>query len=332
MKEDTFLTDPSRPLLILMTPVRDEAWVLPAYLEVASQWADAIVIADQNSGDGSREIMAGFPKVHVISNDCDDFNERDRWEMLIGKAREIAGGRDAILFGLDADEVFDSRFAGTEDWQRILRSKPGDVFKFQWNVITPDKLRSWDYNYWYAWCFHDDGITEFRNGVSYMHTTRIPYPDNEENVYEVHDFKVLHLAYLNRNRDRQKHRYYRFIEWEKDKMKPVWFGRTVDAIYGFSTSPFDHELAVYPDGADIFDLVDTEFSEFYYDHYIAARLKNHPEEQIRKLPIWEKDFLARTGLSDPRRPVDKMIHRYLRHTSRKHRMIRWIDRVLNLFY
>ena len=46
----------STPLMIVMTPVRNEAWVLPAFLESTSRWADYIIIADQMSTDGSREI------------------------------------------------------------------------------------------------------------------------------------------------------------------------------------------------------------------------------------------------------------------------------------
>ena len=44
----------STPLMIVMTPVRNEAWVLPAFLESTSRWADYIIIADQMSTIGVR--------------------------------------------------------------------------------------------------------------------------------------------------------------------------------------------------------------------------------------------------------------------------------------
>ena len=46
----------NRPLLVVLTPVRNEAWVLHAFLKATSLWADHIIIADQMSTDGSRDI------------------------------------------------------------------------------------------------------------------------------------------------------------------------------------------------------------------------------------------------------------------------------------
>ena len=40
-----------KPLQVVMTPVRNEAWVLKAFLEATSLWADYIIVADQMSTD-----------------------------------------------------------------------------------------------------------------------------------------------------------------------------------------------------------------------------------------------------------------------------------------
>ena len=56
----------NKPLQIVMTPVRNEAWILPAFLRATSLWADYIIIADQMSTDGSRELYQQFDKVIVI--------------------------------------------------------------------------------------------------------------------------------------------------------------------------------------------------------------------------------------------------------------------------
>ena len=98
----------NRPLLICMTPVRNEAWILNAFLKATSLWADFIIIADQCSTDGSREIAMRYPKVILIDNNNTDYNEAVRQKMLIDKAREIDG--DKILFALDADEIFAANF------------------------------------------------------------------------------------------------------------------------------------------------------------------------------------------------------------------------------
>ena len=55
-------------ITIVMTPVRNEAWVLRAFLETTSLWADYIIIADQMSTDGSREIAKSYEKVILIDN------------------------------------------------------------------------------------------------------------------------------------------------------------------------------------------------------------------------------------------------------------------------
>ena len=126
----------STPLFIVMTPVRNEAWVLHAFLRATSLWADYIIIADQMSTDGSRDIYPQYDKVVLIDNTNPNFNEAERQAMLVAKAREIAAGRDCILFGLDADEILQADWQNTPDGQRILHSVPGDVFWFRWAQLA----------------------------------------------------------------------------------------------------------------------------------------------------------------------------------------------------
>ena len=52
-----------QPHILCLTPVRNEATRLEAFLTAASTWADAIVVADQGSIDGSREIAQAHPRV-----------------------------------------------------------------------------------------------------------------------------------------------------------------------------------------------------------------------------------------------------------------------------
>ena len=46
------------PTVIALAPVRNEAWILERYLRCAALWADHVVVADQGSDDGCREIAA----------------------------------------------------------------------------------------------------------------------------------------------------------------------------------------------------------------------------------------------------------------------------------
>src|SRR3954470_6821294 len=92
----------NRPTIIMLVPVRNEAWILKQFLECASLWADHIIVADQSSEDNSRELAAAFPKVTVIDNPYLEYSEVDRQRLLIAESRRFPLPR--ILMAIDADE------------------------------------------------------------------------------------------------------------------------------------------------------------------------------------------------------------------------------------
>jgi glycosyltransferase involved in cell wall biosynthesis len=92
------------PKIVVITPVKNEAWILDRFLAVTSQFADCIIIADQNSTDGSLTIYKNYPKVILIQNESEQFNEAERQILLIQKARELVP-EHKILLALDADEI-----------------------------------------------------------------------------------------------------------------------------------------------------------------------------------------------------------------------------------
>src|ERR1700751_208255 len=118
-----------KPLLICLTPIKDEAWILERFLKCTSVWADHIIIADQHSKDQSKEIARSFPKVTLIENNSETYNEPDRQQLLIREARKIAGPK--ILMTLDADEFLTANFLTSPEWETILRSTVGTVIRFQ---------------------------------------------------------------------------------------------------------------------------------------------------------------------------------------------------------
>ena len=101
----------TRPLLTILLPVRNGAEDLPAYLESASRYADAIVALDDGSTDDTRLILAGHPLVKVLL-------EKPRRTTYFGW--NDAANRNALLdaagqldpqwlLSLDADERIDAR-------------------------------------------------------------------------------------------------------------------------------------------------------------------------------------------------------------------------------
>lgn len=327
-----------KPLNIVMTPVRNEAWVLRAFLEATSLWADHIIIADQMSTDGSREIAKSYPKVTLIDNKNPEFNEAERQSMLVAKAREVADGRDTLLWGLDADEILSANFKETEDWKHIIKSVPGDVFWFKWAEICPNQKEYWlSSTTYYPWLFHDDGKEPHGNYVRNMHSMRIPYPKDEKQMYYVNDFRVLHLAYLNQHRVASKRRFYQFVDWEMNHRHPVALSR------GYSQTKKCDQVLLLPNnflynkekyGFDLLNIVDTNVSQCYMDDYIVNRLSRHTMKELRKLCIWDEEFLSSYQLNDPRRYIDKCVHSYLNKTALKKDtfIVRLIDGVLKKVY
>lgn len=327
-----------RPIQIVMTPVRNEIWVLRAFLEATSKWADYIIIADQMSTDGSRELAKTYEKVILIDNNNPEFNEAERQSMLIAKAREVAAGRDTLLWGLDADEVLSANAFETEDWQKILNSKPGDVFWFKWAEVCPNQQEYWlSPTTYYPWLFHDDGKEPHGNYVRNMHSMRIPYPIEEKQMYYVNDFRVLHLAYLNQHRVASKRRFYQFVEWEMNNTSPILLSRhyvlNKDKENIFQL-PAVFLYNIGKNGFDIFSLIDTKIKKCYMDEYVVERVKRHKRKSIRKLDIWDKEFLDIYKEKDPRTILDKIIHRYISKTQnvRETFIIKLIDKTIKHIY
>ena len=87
----------SRPLLIVLTPVRNEAWILPAFLKATSLWADYIIIADQMSTDGSRDIYAQYEKVILVDNPRTEMHQARTRQLLFDAAKKIEGDKICLL-------------------------------------------------------------------------------------------------------------------------------------------------------------------------------------------------------------------------------------------
>lgn len=325
------------PLHIVMTPVRNEAWVLKAFLETTSLWADYIIIADQMSTDGSRDIYKQYPKVIVIDNKNPNFNEAERQSMLVAKAREVAAGRDTLLWGLDADELLPANWQKTQDGQHILNSQPGDVFYFKWAQLAPDKKHYGD-SVFYPWLFHDDGVEPHGNYVRNMHSMRIPYPIEEKQLYYVNDFRVLHCGLLDPNRIAAKNRFYQFVDWEMNHRPSVvlagsYVAHRKENQENDITFDLEPKAIAYP--FDLWSLIDMDSIHTWFDDYIYERLEKYPMSQLRKLDIWDEEFMRYYHIEDPRRWIDKVMHAYFHrsnHKRKKNIVIRAINKILKKLY
>src|SRR6266446_8064816 len=145
----------SKPAVICLTPVKNEAWILERFLRCASLWADYIIIADQGSNDGSIEIATSFPKVILVDNPSLTFNEPERQKLLLETARRISDHR--LLITIDADEFIKANILASPEWNSVLQAPTGTVIRFQWPIILSDLCSYWMYPADHAWGFIDDG-------------------------------------------------------------------------------------------------------------------------------------------------------------------------------
>lgn len=335
---------------IVMTPTRNEAWVIRAFLESTILWADYIIIADQMSTDGTREIIAEYQKkcgsitssnsnkhqcqLIMIDNTNPEFNEPERQSMLVAKAREVAAGRDTLLWGLDADEIIAANAFETEDWKRIMNSKPGAVFYFRWAQLTYDKNHYFTTPDEYPWLFHDDGVEPHGNYVRAMHSMRIPYPKDEHDLMSVNDFRILHFGPAPLNRVRAKERFYMFVDWQVNHRSPYTLARTYIGSNAYPALLYNLPLEWIrindDDQKNLWDYVELDEKHCWMDEYIYERIERYPIGELMKLSIWTPEFMSYYKISDPRPMYIRCIHSYIELTKhhKSNVIVRAIDKMI----
>jgi len=312
-----------RPTIICVTPVRNERWIIGKFLQAASVWADHIILADQNSDDGTREVAERFEKVRIIGNPSQVFNEAARRELLMTEARRIPGPR--LIFGLDADELLSADFFCSPEWGTMLSAPPGTTIWMQW-VSLYDACRScYVFPPHGAFAYMDDGKAI---ESSFIHSPRIPQNREQPSLF-ISKGKVLHYQYLDWARLKSKHRWYQCLE------RTRYPGKSAIQIYriyhhmdvqsgqkqGQGCDPvFPSWFSGYEDrGIDA-----TSFEVDHHPYFERETLKlmdEHGSSFFRKEAIWDVDWvgLARYhGYPKPERfahkrtSFEKAVHRWLR--------------------
>lgn len=333
-----------KPVVICLTPTKNEAWLLERFLDSASIWADHIIIADQISTDGSREIAQKFPKVILIDNNSDQFNEPERQKLLIARARKIEGQR--LLIALDADEMFSPEIFTSNEWIKVLNAQPGTIINFQWANLCPDFKRMW-YSDYFPLGYMDDGSEHGENEK--IHTARIPIPKNHP-VLHVLEIKVMHLQYTNWERMESKHRWYQCYE------RITYPTKSAVDIFRM----YNH---MYTSGKHLEPIPMTWFTEYsklgielpifkknnkiWFDKKVLDLFDEYGISAFRKLRIWDTDWgktakewnrIDSHRFKDPRTLSDKMIQWWLfitqpiyKNRSILGRLARKIDKMISQY-
>ena len=323
------------PQLIVLTPVFNEVWILPAFLKATSLWADCIIIADQMSTDGSRDIYPQYEKVIVVDNPRKEMHQAATRRLLFEEAKKIEG--DKILFTLDADEFLSGDFMHTKGWQTIMNSEPGDVFEFRWMNLSADvsKYSTWQHYYWAAHI--DEDLLNGQFPDNFIHEWRLPWPEHVNHEYRIDDVSFVHFARVNVLRQRNKERFYQISQSASmGKYSGVRFYRQYHPVLEetFYEVPMDTYACYEVNGIDVVEMLNLQDEGKHYTDAVLRKIEEKGIEYFKKLDVWESGFLRNNNLRDPRTWWDKMMHTYLRATNKYQKtfLIRAIDKILKKIY
>lgn len=278
--------------IVVLTPVKNESWILNQFLTVTSLFADCIIIADQQSTDDSVEICKKYEKVIVVPNLNDKYDEADRQLLLINKARALFKGQKILLFTLDADEIISHEaLQYNHIWNTIRLSTPGTSFSFEKPDVLPGSANCirWENNY-FPLAYVDDGSVHFPQKI---HSRRIPASKFGEDV-KIDEIKVLHFGFARPNVQSAKMRYYSMLE-NINNTSPFYRRRR---IYHSSFNPFTFyssaDIQVIPEAwirdwekkhVDLFNLVDPVYS--WHDLKSLQLFKKYGSSRFYLDDIWE---------------------------------------------
>ena len=327
-----------KPSLIVLTPVRNEAWVLDAFLAATSLWADRIILADQMSTDGSREIAQKYPKVTLVDNQSATMHQANARMLLFKEADKIEG--EKVLFCLDADEFLSGDFMQTDTWKSMLTV--GDrcvAYCLKWvNVWGDLNHRIADESSHAEWIGYfpkgrmvaDLYASREKNAV---HESRLPcLPESEMDYVIVDDIRLIHLARYNPNRQEAKKMFY-MVSTVRDRNAVS--AVSINRLYRLhaNESPATGEVAdemyaYYTNHSVCLEKMVLRSDGLFVDYVVDIIAKEGPGKYVSLDIWWWPELNKRFG--DPRPLRWKMLHRYLRKSDahRSSIVVRAIDKIL----
>jgi hypothetical protein len=332
-----------RPSFVCITPVKNEAWVLDRFLAAAETWADTIIVLDQQSTDGSQDIVTSHPKATLVENPADQYDEGLYRRLLLEAARRLVPG-PRILISLDADEALTADATDQREWSTLLGAAPGTVIQMNWVNVLPDEPRAWIPPIPITFGLVDDD-SDYEGWRPRIHATRLPTRADAETL-AFQNVKVLHLQYLDWERMRSKQRWYQ--AWERVNIpsrRPTQIYRRyhhMDAIRPSERRPLAPGwIDRYTErGIDL--LAPLSRPVYQWDQGVIDMVRDHGARRFRKIDIWSADWQAKAEAlgselpdalaTDSRTWWDRRVFSWLARTQSESQdmRIRWAQRALRL--
>ena len=200
--------------VIALLPVKNEAWVLEHTLQCLSSFSDIILVNDQQSSDGSRDVACRFPKAVWIDSPESGICEQGRWRLL-DIARDYEG--ENLLWCTDADELVSPSVVRhfLDSHQDALRrgTVVESLYCHFWNSPTRYRTGLGAYApYWKPIAIVDDRCLDYdRSPELPLHQERVPIAAHATHI-RMEDAPVLHLQWLLPNRSQMRQAWYRCRE------------------------------------------------------------------------------------------------------------------------
>ena len=276
--------------VIVLTPVRNEAWILHRFLQATSLYADHIIVLDQFSDDGSQAICQQYPKVTLLHAENEQYDEAERQIRLIDKAREIAPNDQRLLLALDSDEIFAADALQHPEWQQMLQAAPGSVFYFNKHDLFKSPAHYLDYQSPWPLAFMDDGSPHQPKKI---HSIRIPVPEGAQKVVLEH-LNILHYSKVDLRRQRAKMRMYAAIQNVNSigstHSRRLRYSRHSDWIDGgiVKETPDAWYQGYEAQGIDMRTIASDDY--FWQDRKVIELMEEHGSRRFWKEDIWETDW------------------------------------------
>jgi hypothetical protein len=336
----------SNTKIIVVTCVKDEAWMLERFLATCSQFADNIIVSDESTGlDNSIEIYKKYPKVIVHHNPGSPIRGDIRRQFVFAEARKIICDKRFII-AIDSDEIISANILDSPEWQTVLNAEAGTLIHLQWvtlwknyeyyRVDTPYLYGNFNRQIWV-----DDGTSEIPVvGYQEMHMAYNPL-NAKKHIY-LNDIVCLHYQCCNWKRMESKHRYYR--AHEKCNIRKL-SDLAIYRVYGDMLSE-KNEIRTSPTkwfegwkkmGIDMTSHEDIKFT--HYDLSVMEMMNKHGADLFTFQDIWRVDWSSLANqarmagwlpenfvfMKPRRRFLARFFHIYMRITI-DIKFIRYIER------